>query len=146
MGKPITNQLSLPASHHGAWSGPNRLWMMDPANPSRSEGTITVAERVLRYTWSHDGKNHSGAIELKGQPAAFKATWSDSFHATDPFTLNGFMDAGVMRLFTTYDAGDECWGWQVELDLRDPEACVLRMFNVMPGLGTVPAVVLQGAR
>ena len=68
MGQSTSNGVSLPASHHGAWSGPNRLWMMDPANPSRSTGTITVAERVLRYTWSHDGKNHSGAIELKGNP------------------------------------------------------------------------------
>ncbi len=74
------------------------------------------------------------------------ATWSDSFHATDPFILHGFFDSNLVRLFTTYDAGDATWGWQVELDFRDPEACTLRMFNVIPGLGPVPAVSLQGVR
>lgn len=136
----------LHASHHGAWRGTNRLWIMDPANPFRSDGTMTVESRLLRYTWSHEEKVHAGSIELKGQAAALKATWSDTFHATDPFTLHGFVDASLVRLFTTYDAGDECWGWQIELDLRDPEACVMRMFNVMPGFGAVPAVVLHGTR
>ena len=138
--------VSLPATHHGAWTGSNRLWVMDPANPIRSDGAITVGARSIGYTWSHEGKAHSGVLEIKGQPAALGATWSDSFHAAEPFTLHGTLEGAVMRLFTTYDAGDECWGWQIELDFRDPEACVLRMFNVMPGLGPVPAVVLQGAR
>ena len=139
-------RVALPASHHGGWSGPNRLWIMDPAHPFRSDGAMTVDARSVRYTWSHKGECQTGAIELKGQPAALRAIWSDSFHATEPFTLNGFTDAGVVRLFTTYDAGDECWGWQIELDLRDPEACTMRMFNVMPGAGAVPAVVLHGTR
>lgn len=146
MNERTTSQMSLPTSHLGQWRGPNRLWIMDPAKPFRSDGTITVESRTLRYAWSHDGTAHSGVIELKGQPAALRADWSDSFHAADPFVLHGSLESGVVRLRTTYDAGDECWGWQIELDFRDPEACALRMFNVMPGLGAVPAVVLQGAR
>lgn len=146
----IQGQASLPASHHGAWRGPNRLWIMDPANPFRSDGTIAIEARAVRYAWSHEGHPHAGSIELRGQPSALKASWRDSFHAAEPFTLHGFMDGSsggsVLRLFTTYDAGDECWGWQIELDLRDPEACTMRMFNVMPGLGAVPAVVLNGTR
>lgn len=138
--------ISLPSSHHGAWAGPNRLWIMDPTKPFRSDGALEVAARTLRYSWAYEGKVQTGSLELKGQPAAMKALWSDTFHAKDPFTLHGFEDAGVVRLFTTYDAGDECWGWQIELDFRDPEGCAMRMFNVMPGMGAVPAVVLQGSR
>lgn len=141
-----TGQIVLPATHHGAWAGPNRLWITDPANPFRSDGTLVVSERTVRYTWSFKGKDHSGTVDLKGQPAAMKATWTDSFHAADTFTLYGYQEAGVIRLFTTYDAGEATWGWQIELDFRDPEACVMRMFNVMPELGAVPAVVLQGKR
>ena len=105
-----------------------------------------MAARTLRYSWAYEGKPQTGTLELRGQPAALRASWSDTFHAKEPFTLHGFEDAGVVRLFTTYDAGDECWGWRIELDFRDPEACTMRMFNVVPGLGAVPAVVLNGAR
>ena len=146
MDEPNPAQVSLPASHHGAWHGANRLWIMDPMHPFRSDGAMEVGARALRYSWSHEGKPQSGALELKGQPAAMKASWSDTFHATEPFTLHGCMEDGVARLFTTYDAGDACWGWRIELDFRDPEACTMRMFNVMPGTGAVPAVVLHGTR
>ncbi len=141
-----TTHFTLPASHHGSWKGPNRLWMTDPANPSRCEGTKTVAPRSIAYNWSYKGKEHVGTIELKGQPAALTAAWHDTFHAAERMTLHGFNEAHVLRLFTTYDAGDATWGWQIEVDCRDPEACVLRMFNVMPEMGVVPAVVLFGAR
>ena len=146
MSEQTASQVSLPASHHGAWRGPNRLWIMDPAKPFRSEGAIEIAARTLRYSWSYEGKPHSGTLELKGQAAAMMASWSDTFHAVEPFTLHGFCEAGVVRLFTTYDAGDECWGWQIELDFRDPEACTMRMFNVMPDAGAMPAVVLHAMR
>ena len=138
--------VSLPHSHHGAWPGSNRLWIRDPARPFRSDGALEVAARTLRYSWAYEGKPQTGTLELRGQPAALRASWSDTFHAKEPFTLHGFEDAGVVRLFTTYDAGDECWGWRIELDFRDPEACTMRMFNVVPGLGAVPAVVLNGVR
>lgn len=146
MSNATSDQVSLPTSHHGAWHGANRLWIMDPAKPFRSDGSLEVAGRTLRYAWSHEGAVQTGMLELRGQPAALKASWQDTFHAADPFTLHGFLEGGELRLFTTYDAGDACWGWRVELDFRDPEACTMRMFNVMPGLGAVPAVVLHGTR
>ena len=136
----------LPTSHHGSWNGDNRLWITDPAKPFRSAGTVELSGGSLRYTWSHRERSHTGELALKGPPAALAATWSDSFHATDPFTLHGYRDSGVVRLFTTYDAGETTWGWQIELDLRDPEACTMRMFNVIPEIGAVPAVVLHATR
>ena len=145
-----TSQVSLPTSHHGTWRGENRLWIMDPDTPFVSEGTMAIADRTVRYTWSHEGKPQTGELTLKGQPGALKATWTDTFHAQEPFTLHGFLEmsaeSDLLRLFTTYDAGEATWGWIIELDFRTPSACTMRMSNVMPGLGAVPAVLLEGTR
>ncbi len=144
------SQVSLPTSHHGTWRGENRLWIMDPDKPFLSDGTIEIGERIVRYTWSHEGKPQTGELTLKGQPGALKATWTDTFHAQEPFTLHGFLESSaesdLLRLFTTYDAGEATWGWIIELDFRTPSTCTMRMSNVMPGLGAVPAVLLEGTR
>lgn len=137
----------IDASHHGTWAGPNRLWITDPAHPFRSEGTAELSGDALRYHWSHEGKPHTSVLRLSGQPAALRADWTDSWHAADGMTLHGFRREGVTRLYGTWPAGDgTSWGWQIELDLRDPEAFVLRMFVVPPGHGPVPAVVLDATR
>lgn len=138
--------VALAASHRGRWSGENRLWLAHPSEPARSAGSIDAEASVVRYGWSHEGRAHEGTLHLKGQPAACSAVWNDTFHATDSFTLHGFLDEGVLRLFTTYDAGDQSWGWRIELDVRDPDAFVLRMFNVPPATDPEPAVILIGRR
>lgn len=134
-------------THLGDWSGPNRLWMMDPDKPDRSEGTITASAAAVQYSWSHDGKEHKGEIQFTGQPAALRAAWVDTFHAAEGQTLHGYAQDGVMHLFGTYPAGNGIeWGWQIEIDTRDREAFALKMFNVMPTVGPVPAVALLAAR
>ena len=111
---------------------------------------MAVADRTVRYTWSHEGKPQTGELTLKGQPGALQATWTDTFHAQDTFTLHGFLETSaesdLLRLFTTYDAGEATWGWIIELDFRAPSTCTMRMSNVMPGLGAVPAVLFEGTR
>jgi hypothetical protein len=145
-GAPATPTL-IDASHHGAWTGSNRLWITDQAHPFRSEGAVEVSGDALRYRWSHEGTPHTGTLRLTGQPAALRADWTDPWHAADGMTLHGFQRDGLTRLFGTWPAGDGTnWGWQIELDLRDPEAFVLRMFVVPPGHGPVPAVVLDATR
>lgn len=138
----------IPKSHHGSWTGPNRLWVTDPENPFRSDGTIECTEDGIDYTWSKDDKEHHGSIRLHGQPAALRIAFKDTFHAGSEMALHGHVVDGVMRTFGTYGAGpgQPEWGWIIELDWRDPEALVLRMFNVMPKVGSVPAVVLSGTR
>ncbi|MFM7259225.1 MAG: hypothetical protein ACKO3W_01350 [bacterium] len=99
---------------------------------------------------AHEGKPQTGELTLKGQPGALQATWTDTFHAREPMTLHGFLEmspeGGVLRLFTTYDAGEATWGWIIDLDFRAPATCTMRMSNVMPGVGAVPAVLLKGTR
>jgi predicted enzyme related to lactoylglutathione lyase len=137
----------LPETHHGAWSGPNRLWMTDPETPFHSEGTVNIAHTSITYTWAHEGTEHRGEITLRGQPEALEATWTDSWHAPDPMILHGRREGGRTTLYGIYPAGkDVHWGWQIELDTEDRESFVLRMRNVVPGIGPVPAVVLHGTR
>jgi len=138
----------IPTSHHGSWAGSNRLWITDPTNPFRSDGTIECTAEGIDYAWSQDGKEQHGTIQLHGQPAALRMSFKDTYHAGDGMTMHGHVVDGVVRAFGTYGAGPEQpeWGWIIELDWRDPEAFVLRMFNVVPEVGAVPAVVLRGTR
>ena len=138
----------IPEGHHGAWAGPNRLWGRDPKQPSRSDGAIECSADGIEYTWSQGDKSHRGKIRLHGQPAALRMSFEDTFHSPSEMNLHGSLADGVVRTYGTYAAGPEQpeWGWIIELDWRDPEAFTLRMFNVVPKVGAVPAVVLAGKR
>lgn len=137
----------LIATHHGAWKGENRLWMEDPSKPERSDGTLELAAASIRYTWSFRSKPHQGEIALAGPPGALRADWKDSFHAENGMQLHGCLEHDVLSLYATYGAGDgPDWGWQIELDLRDPEHATLAMFNLEPSGAVHPAVWLRGAR
>ena len=137
----------LPSTHHGTWKGENRLWLEDPNAPERSDGSIEVAEASLAYTWSFRGATQRGEIALSGPKGSMRADWKDSFHAADGMVLHGLFDDGVLRLYGTYSGGEgPAWGWRIEIDLRDPEHCSLRMFNLEPAGALVPAVDLRGGR
>lgn len=146
--QPVRHEVAIADTHHGEWAGPNRLWMFDPDKPDRGEGTLDVAATTVRYTWTRGDTKHAGVIELAGQPEALRCDWTDDFHAAKGMTLHGFQREGVVHLFGTYPAGNgqPDWGWQIELDARDREAFVMRMFNVVPDHGPMPAVVLHGVR
>jgi len=136
----------IPASHHGAWTGPNRLWFEGP-EPERCDGALEVEPRRLTYTWTFRGEDQRGVIDLHGPPGSLRAEWSDSWHAKEGMTLHGYRAEGVLRLFGTYSAGDgPDWGWRIELETRDPEHLVLRMFNLTPEGEVAPAVHLRGSR
>ncbi|MEM7205512.1 MAG: hypothetical protein AAF628_34970 [Planctomycetota bacterium] len=138
----------FPPTHHGDWVGPNRLWITDPTQPFRSDGSLQCTADRVAYTWSYEGKEHHGSLQFHGQPAALRAEFQDSWHSQEAMSLHGNQRDGVVRLYGTYAAGPQQpeWGWVIELDVRDPEAFTLRMFNVVPEIGPVPAVVLAGAR
>ena len=136
-------------THRGRWHGPNRLWLDDPAKTpaDTSDGSIDATAGCISYTWSRNEKAHHGKLELFGPEGAAGARWRDTFHSDSETVLHGFLHEGVVKLFGTYPAGDDThWGWRIELDLRDPDAFVLRMFNVPPEQAPVPAVVLHGRR
>lgn len=137
----------LPEPHRGFFRGPNRLWLMPGTPVSRSEGTLEAGASRIAYTWAHEGKRHEGTLELFGPLASCRGELRDTFHAESGLTLHGFSEDGVVRLFTTYPAGEgPDWGWRIELDLRDPEHFLIRMYNCLPGGPTVLAMELRGAR
>jgi hypothetical protein len=137
----------IPASHHGAWRGPNRLWLEDPATPERSQGTLEASSASLSYTWSFRGAEQTGKIALSGPAGSLRANWTDTFHAKDGMVLHGRLLDGEIVLYGTYGAGEgPDWGWRIEIDGRDPEHLVLRMFNLEPEGAPAPAVDLRGAR
>ena len=122
----------IPESHHGDWAGPCRLWHPDPVTPQRSEATMAAEGRLLTYRWTVDGADHDGVLELAGPPSAVQARWTDGWHMPTGTVCHGQWDRGVLRLWTTYGAGDDTWGWPMELDTTDPETLTLRMWNVHP--------------
>lgn len=137
----------LPESHHGAWAGPNRLWLEYPGAAERSDGHLEIGATTVRYEWAFKGKTKQGTIELHGPAPALRAAWKDTFHAEDGMAMNGYFDERVLHLFGTYPAGDGPeWGWRIELDLRDPDHAAMFMFNVVPPGTVVPAAHLHGAR
>ena len=137
----------IPSTHHGSWRGPNRLWLEDPTVPQRSAGTLEATEAALSYTWSFQGAEQRGEIALSGPAGALRANWTDTFHAKEGVVLHGRSLDGQILVYGTYGGGDgPDWGWRIEIDSRDPEHLVMRMFNLPPSGPPVPAVDLHGAR
>ncbi|HMJ10714.1 MAG TPA: hypothetical protein VK524_04865 [Polyangiaceae bacterium] len=136
----------IPSSHHGSWSGPNRLWFEGP-EPERSDGRIAADATTINYTWSFRGAAQQGVIRLFGPDSALRCEWTDTWHAKDGMALHGCSDENVVVFYGTYPAGDGPeWGWRIKLDFRDPEHLLLRMFNCEPGKSSVLAVDLRGER
>lgn len=138
----------IPSSHHGSFSGPNRLWFM-PGTPAHvSDGTLVVAADRVSIQWAHEGKPKEGSLVLRGPGPACRGDFTDSFHATTTMVLNGHTQGSTVRLYGTYEAGDgsPAWGWRIVLDWYDPDQFSFRMYNVLPDGKEALAVDLSGAR
>lgn len=134
------------ATHHGNWTGVNRLWLEGPTSES-SPGTAEVEATQIRYTWVFRDKPQTGVLVISGTAGALRADWEDSMHYSDGTVLHGLLDDGVLKLYGTYPAGDgPDWGWRIQVDFRDPETFILQMYNVQPGEDPVIAVDLRAQR
>ena len=138
----------IPSTHHGQFSGSNRLWFM-PGTPAHvSEGTLIVTADRVSVRWAHEGVQKEGEIVLSGPGPSCRGDFTDTFHATTTLVLNGYVEGSAVRLFCTYPAGDgsPSWGWRIVLDWYDPDHFSLRMFNVLPSGKEALSVDLMGAR
>lgn len=138
----------IPASHHGRFVGPNRLWFM-PGTPAHlSDGTLVVAADRVAVSWAHDGAAKEGALVLTGPAPACRADFIDTFHASSGLVLHGHSEGSTVRLYTTFPAGDGSpdWGWRIVLDWCDPDHFSFRMFVVHPDGNEALSVDLLGAR
>jgi len=138
----------IPATHHGRFAGPNRLWFMPGTPAHRSDGVLVVSATRVDVEWSHEGKAHRGSIALSGPAPACAAQFTDTFHAEKGMAFHGRGQGSGLVLYGTYPAGDGSpdWGWRIEMDWADPEHLHLRMFNVLPDGLEALAVDLRGAR
>jgi hypothetical protein len=112
------------------WVGNAELWL-DPLGDSveSSECTMSVDGSVLRYTWSHEGKDHAGSIIVANDGAEF----TDSWHQPEPMTCRRLPGAwGIFQVEGAYGP-DADWGWRLGLSLRIPtDELVLQMTNIAP--------------
>jgi hypothetical protein len=121
-----STDVSPSASHHRAWSGPNRLWVMDPADPFRSDDAMMrrgAARLVLACVAL------AGACTPVARDAGVgsNANSNATSHATaDADRLRGFAHLASGEWTTTLASGDilrETWRWE-------PDGRSLRVLGV----------------
>lgn len=126
------------------WAGASELWL-DPLGNDviRGECTMSVDDRGLRYTWTHEGKTHEGSITLEGEGATFTDTW----HQPERMTCRRLSSSwGLFQVEGTYGPESD-WGWRMGLSLRTPTGeLVLQMTNIAPWGEEARAVRMVGAR
>lgn len=138
----------IPDSHHGRFTGTNRLWFV-PGTPAHiSDGELTVEANTVSVRWAHEGDAKEGTIVLSGPAPSCRGDFTDTFHAKSGQVLNGHVQGSSVRLYGTYPAGDGSpdWGWRIVMDWADPDQFSLRMFNLLPDGREALAVDLLGAR
>lgn len=126
------------------WAGNAELWV-DPLGDQvqRSDCTIAIEPDVVRYTWSHEGKDHEGSITLRDGEADF----TDSWHQPTPMKCPRLPDAwGLFQVQGTYGPNSD-WGWRIALLFRTPTGeLVLQMTNIAPWGEEVRAVRMVCSR
>ncbi|HEY3499888.1 MAG TPA: hypothetical protein VGK73_34595 [Polyangiaceae bacterium] len=124
--------------HGTQWTGTQELWL-DPLGNRATECacTISVEPGVVRYTWSHEGKAHTGSITLRNDGADFIDTW----HQPEPMRCRSIPGAwGLFQVEGEYGLQLN-WRWRTGLSLREPtNELILQMTNVAPWGEEVRAV------
>ncbi len=138
----------IPPSHHGRFTGSNRLWIMPGTPAHASDGTLIVSANRVSVRWTHDGAAKEGELVLNGPGPACRGDFTDTFHAASGLVLHGHVDGSAVRLYTTFPAGDGSpdWGWRIVLDWYDPDHFSFRMFVVLPDGKEALSVELRGGR
>jgi hypothetical protein len=113
------------------WVGRAELWLDSLQNETITcDCSITVRPDAVEYTWSYEGKPHTGRVSLREGGADFV----DSWHS--PTAMPAKSNAGswaLVDVFGTYAAGDgPPWGWRIYLSHRPTDELVLQMTNVNP--------------
>ncbi len=111
------------------WKGVAELWL-DPLGDKvdRSDCTLSVEGNVVRYTWSHESKQHEGSITLRGGGANFV----DTFHSPDALECGPVeKPQGFFQVLALWGP-ERDWGWRIGLYLRPSDELVLQMTNIPP--------------
>jgi len=121
---------TLPELDGTDWAGTAELWL-DPLGDEvvRSDCAVQLGADGLRYTWSHDGEKHRGAITAAPGASSF----TDSFHSPQPMACRDVADAwGLLQIQAEYGEASD-WRWRIGVSYRTPtEQLVVQMTNVAP--------------
>ena len=124
----------------GLWKGTsslNRSWLAEGKRVSESPSRLHVdandAYATIHYTWAVDGKAQEGTmlVAMDEKSKAVEIGWSDTWHqSSGVMHLTGTGDDAV-RTKGTFRAGEETWGWTIDLAFADGFMS-LTMANVTP--------------
>jgi len=115
------------------WSGKSELWLDPLGNDAdHCDCTIAIDDGVISYTWSYEGKQHTGTLKLQASASGgFDAEFIDSWHAKEGMAFEHV--AGSPSLLNITGTYSEDWGWRISLSHRDPTGeLVLQMTNITP--------------
>jgi hypothetical protein len=113
------------------WAGKGELWL-DPLHNEahRYDCTLSVEPTEIRYTWSHEGKQHEGKLTLAGRGAV----WTDTWHQPTAVECTPVADSWAL-LAVRYSfpvPGGPDWGWRIGLSQRPTGELVLQMTVIKP--------------
>ena len=123
------------------WSGKSELWLDPLGNAAdHSDCTIAIDDDAIHYTWSYQGADHVGSVELSASDSGESgAGFRDSWHS--PELLKCEHVAGLPTMLNVAGTYMEEWGWRISLSLRTTTGeLVLQMTNVTPWGEEVRAV------
>jgi hypothetical protein len=125
------------------WAGSAELWLDPMGNEAiRSDCTMSVEGEVVRYTWSHEGKDHQGSITLREHGADFTDTW----HQPEPMKCVRVLEGqGLLQVQGRYGP-DADWSWRIGLVVRPSGELVLQMTNITSWGEEARAVRMVGTR
>lgn len=126
------------------WIGAAELWL-DPLGDSadRSDCTLSIVDKGVRYTWHYDGEKHRGEITLGDDGATFIDTW----HQPEAMDCVVLSDHGSLLQIRGAYGPDADWGWRIMLSWRQAtDELVLQMTNIAPWGEEARAVRMVGTR
>src|SRR5258706_13711282 len=102
------------------WTGGAELWIDKLNNDAKlSDCAIEIGDKGLTYTWSYEGKQHTGSIT----PTATGADFTDTFHSAKPMACTTIPGSWAMLdVLGSFSFGDSPpWGWRITVSRR-PDA------------------------
>lgn len=128
----------------GRWSGTVRTWLDPAAAPVENEigGTFRRAfdtGALVHEYQSHVGEHRSDGMALIGTDIATNrhcVSWVDTFHTGSNVMLFAADDRTVengVSLHGSYAAGDQAWGWRIEIRVAGADEVRIDHFNIEPG-------------
>ncbi|HLO98003.1 MAG TPA: hypothetical protein VK171_05360 [Fimbriimonas sp.] len=127
----------------GSWKGETQLhleWLPEDKRVQTSSTFLHVETdrdhkyAKIDYIWYYEGTRQEGTMIVCGsnKTGAYEIAWSDSWHQnTAVLHCVGEVKGNSVKGKGSYKAGDQVWGWTIEL-LTTEKGFGVKMENVTP--------------